>query len=75
MKEMTFEELIYKIKSIVKQIEKENISIDESIKLFEEGTQLTSLAGTKLKDIKHRVIKIVKENESLNDFIIKKNGK
>ena len=39
-KELNFEELMQKLESITNKLEKESLSLDESVKLFEEAILL-----------------------------------
>ena len=40
-KDVNFEELIEKLEEITNKLEKEQLSLDESVKLFEEGMQIS----------------------------------
>ena len=39
--EVNFEELIQKLEEITNKLEKEQLSLDESVKLFEEGMHIS----------------------------------
>ena len=47
MEELTFEKSMEKLEDIAKQLEKDDLSLDEGIKKFEEGMKLSK----KCKDI------------------------
>ncbi len=41
MKELTFEEALEQLENIVNELEKENLTLDESVKKFEKGMELS----------------------------------
>jgi exodeoxyribonuclease VII small subunit len=43
-KKLKFEEAVTRLEEIVQQLEGETVSLEESLKLFEEGTNLTKRA-------------------------------
>lgn len=59
--EMTYEKAIERLEEIVRILEKNEVSLDESMKLFEEGTKLTSLCAEKLKNAEQKITELVKE--------------
>lgn len=58
---MTYEQAITRLEEIVSQLEKSDISIDDSLKLFEEGTRLTSFCTEKLENAKSKITEIKKD--------------
>ena len=54
-KEMTFEEALVQLEAVVKKLEKPDLPLEESIKLFEEGMRLSTLCNTKLDQAQQRV--------------------
>lgn len=59
--EMTFEFAIQRLEEIVSKLEKNEASLEESMKLFEEGTRLTSFCSKKLKDAEQKITELTKE--------------
>lgn len=57
-----FEAKLKKLEDIVEQLEAENVDIDNSVKLFEEGSVLAAELAKKLKDVKGK-IEILKEKQ------------
>lgn len=55
MPEKTFEENIKRLEEIVKILEEGNCSLDDSIKLFEEGIALSKLCNEKLENAKQKI--------------------
>ena len=58
----SFESKLKKLEKIVGDLEAENIDIDNSVKLFEEGSLLVEDLTKKLKEIKGK-IEILKEKQ------------
>lgn len=59
--EMTYEKTIERLEEIVRILEKNEVSLDESMKLFEEGTKLTAYCADKLKKAEQKITELVKE--------------
>jgi exodeoxyribonuclease VII small subunit len=55
MPEKTFEENIKRLEEIVKILEEGSCSLDDSIKLFEEGIALSKLCNEKLENAKQKI--------------------
>ena len=51
-KEMKFEEALNKLAEINEKLSAEDISLEDSVKLFKEGVELTKLCQKKLDDAK-----------------------
>ena len=66
-KELNFEEAIARLETIVKALESGKTSIDESLKLFQEGVGLVKECDDKLKDVEQKAAKILENNEE-KDF-------
>ena len=60
-KELTYEQAISRLEEIVGILEKNEVSLDEALALFEEGTKLTSFCAAKLKNAKAKITEINKE--------------
>ena len=54
-KEISFEESLDKLESIVSSLEKGDVPLDESIKLFAEGTALISNCNKLLENAEQKV--------------------
>ncbi len=55
MPEKTFEENLKRLEEIVKLLEEGNCSLDDSIKLFEEGIALSKLCNTTLENARQKI--------------------
>jgi len=60
---MTFEKGMAKLKDLVSSLEKENISLEESIQSFEEGTKVVKYCERKLQDAEDRVKAILDQSD------------
>ena len=54
-KEMNFEELMKRLEAITTKLEKENLNLDESVKLFEEGMKISKECSEKLEGAEKRI--------------------
>ena len=54
-KEMKFEEALNKLAEINEKLSAEDISLEDSVKLFKEGVELTKLCQKKLDDAKQEI--------------------
>jgi exodeoxyribonuclease VII small subunit len=59
-KEIKFEEALKRLEDIVTQLEKSDISLEQSIALFEEGIRLSKFCSQKLNEAEQRIIKLTK---------------
>ena len=64
-KENNFESALKRLEEISDLLENEDTSLEDSIKLFEEGIELKEFCEDKLKSAKLKIDKIVKRNKSL----------
>ena len=56
----TFEENMLRLEAIVAQLEKGEAPLDESLKIFEEGTKLIGECRTALDKAEQQVVKLMK---------------
>ena len=59
--EMTYETAVKRLEEIVSTLERNEVSLDESMKLFEEGTALTALCSKKLEEAQQKIKVLTKE--------------
>lgn len=67
MEEKTFEENLEMLKEIVKKLQMGELTLDESLKAFEDGMKLSKILEDKLKNIEDKAIKLF-ENGELKDL-------
>jgi exodeoxyribonuclease VII small subunit len=59
----TFEESLKKLESIVEQLEKGDLALEDSLKLFEEGVNLSSACKQELETAEGKVQMLVKQRD------------
>ena len=55
MAEIKFEEALKKLEKIVDELEKGDISLDEALKKYQEGIELSRLCGQRLDNAKKKI--------------------
>lgn len=58
---ITFEESLARLEKIVRQLEDGDVTLDDSVKLFEEGIKLSGICSAYLKNAQQKV-EILMEN-------------
>ncbi len=58
---LSYENAMKRLEEITSLLEKNDISLDESIKLFEEGTKLTAFCSKTLKEAEQKITELTKE--------------
>lgn len=59
MENITFEQAIKRLEEIIDSLENNQVSLEKSVELFQEGIQLTKLCNDKLDGIENKVAKIL----------------
>ena len=62
-KELTYEKAIKRLEEIVSLLEKNDATLEESMKLFEEGTKLTAFCNEQLKQAEQKITEITKNDD------------
>lgn len=65
-KEENFEELMKKLEEITARLENENLNLDESVALFEEGMNISKKCSEKLENAEKRIT-ILLDTENLKE--------
>ncbi len=63
MKDMTYEKAIARLEHIIEQLENNEIPLEESIALFQEGIELSQYCDDKLKNIQEKVARIYEDGQ------------
>lgn len=63
MENLTYEQAISRLEEIVNQLENNEIPLEKSISLFQEGIELSQLCDLKLKNIQAKVAQIYEEGQ------------
>lgn len=70
-KNMTFEQSMQRLEQIVRAMERGDVPLDESLKLFQEGAELVRACGKLLDDAQLQVQKVIKSPDGtplMEDF-------
>lgn len=59
---MSFEKALERLEAIVEKLESEELGLDASLALFEEGIGLSRLCQSKLEEVEKRVEIVLKES-------------
>ena len=65
MKKKSFEEALFKLEQITKELEEGDLSLEESLKHFDEGVKLAEYCNSKLSDAQRKVEILLKKGDSL----------
>ena len=60
MAEIKFEEALKKLEKIVEDLERGDLSLDEALKKYQEGIELSRLCSQRLENAKKRIDVLVK---------------
>ena len=68
--QMSFEDALKRLEKIVADLENEEIPLEKSIELFEEGKKLSSFCMKRLQEVEKKVKVLIDENNeiTLKDF-------
>lgn len=69
-KELSFEENLNNLETIVKDLESGNVPLDDAINKFTEAMKIAKTCDEKLKNAEENVNKILNKDGSLSDFKI-----
>ena len=60
---MTYEKAIKRLEIIIQQLENNEIPLEDSISLFQEGIELSNFCDQKLKNIQEKVAQIYEDGQ------------
>ena len=66
---MDFEMSVKRLEEITAKLEKENVSLEEALKLYEEGVRLVRICNEKLEDAERRIriLKMTADGEMVEE--------
>ncbi|OGO78788.1 MAG: exodeoxyribonuclease VII small subunit [Clostridiales bacterium GWB2_37_7] len=68
---LNFEEALSRLEEIVKKLESGNVSLDESIEIYQEGVALAKNCSSMLEEAEGKVLAIVnKEQDIVEEFLV-----
>lgn len=62
MKELTYEQAYKRLEEIVEKLENGSVPLEESMKLFEEGTKFANFCNSKLNAAEQKFTQLITEN-------------
>lgn len=68
--ELTFEEAMEKLESIVEMLEEGDVPLESAISKYKEGMNLAKICHEKLKNAEEQLTEILKENGETESFVI-----
>ena len=66
-KETTLEQLFEKLEESIAQLERDDISLEDSFKIYKEGMKLVQTCNSKIDKVEKEVLKL-NENGELDEF-------
>ena len=73
--ELSFEEKIKKLETIVSELESGDVALEEAINKYSEAMKLSKECTDKLTEVTEKVHKILTENGTLENFEVKESKK
>ena len=67
-KELNFEENLEKLEELVRDLENGNVPLDDAINKYQEAMKIAKVCDEKLKNAEEAITKIVKDDNSVEDF-------
>lgn len=71
--ELSFEESLQNLETIVKKLESGDVPLDDAIEEFNKAMTLAKTCDEKLKSAEEAITKLVKDNGDIVDFQIEEN--
>jgi len=65
MKKKSFEGALEKLEQITKELEEGDLSLEESLKHFDEGVKLAEFCSNKLNDAQRKIEILLKKNDAM----------
>ncbi len=70
MAEKSFEEAMQKLEKIVNELENGELTLDETVRRFEEGMKLADFCTEKLNQVEQKLKKLVKTDNGFQEEIL-----
>lgn len=67
-KQLSFDEAMSRLQEVVNQLDNSDLSLEDSISLFEEGLRLSSQCNKKLKEFEEKIESITDEYQVKEDL-------
>ena len=63
----SFEEMMEELETIVQKLDNENVSLEESLELYQRGMKLSASCDETLKNAEQKVNELIKEDEEVKE--------
>lgn len=67
LEKMDFEQLVKQLEEITEKLEKDNLNLDESIKLFENGMLISKKCNERLENAEKKISILLKDGEEIKE--------
>ena len=67
MKKMTYEKALERLQAIAEKLDEGDLPLEESLKLFEESTELTDFCTKSLQNAKLKITQLSQQNTDNNE--------
>lgn len=68
LKELTFEQAMKQLETVVGKLEEGDVPLEEAIKMFQEGMQLSKLCHDKLQKVERQMTEVLTEDGEIKPF-------
>ncbi len=68
MEKLNFEQALSKLEEVVNKLENDELSLDDSLKTFEDGINLYRLCSKELSQAEKKINMIIQENDELKEI-------
>lgn len=65
--ETSFEELMSQLEEITNKLEKEQLSLDKSVELFEQGMEISKKCNSKIEEAEKRITILINTNDEIKE--------
>ncbi len=66
-KDMTLEQALKRLEKITEEMQQESITMDKSLKLFAEGSELVTFCNSKIEDAQLKITNLTESEEVSSD--------
>lgn len=67
LEKLNFEELIERLEEITSKLEKDNLNLDDSIELFENGMKISKICNEKLETAEKKISILLKDGDEIKE--------
>ncbi|AOY77070.1 exodeoxyribonuclease VII small subunit [Clostridium formicaceticum] len=68
MRKLSYEKALKRLEEVIQQLESKELSLEDSLKLFQEGIDLYRICNTKLNEVEEKIMIIIEENGEIKNI-------